>query len=204
VHGLQATETGILAALRNARYFHFAGHTDLPPGGPMRAALLCTQDVDRDGRLEVRELFELDLKTCELAVLSACETRLGRWSRGDEIVGLERAFLRAGVPTVVASLWKVDDSATSLLMEEFYTNLWQKSLPRAEALCLAQRAIVRDPDRLTNRRKELTAELTRRGRGPISSIPQPLVGEDTGPANPPRKLVHPGYWAAFVLSGDWR
>ena len=171
----------------------------------MRAALLCTQDVDRDGRLEVREIFELDLNACELAVLSACETRLGRWSRGDEIVGLERAFLRAGVPTVVASLWKVDDAATSLLMEEFYTNLWQKSLPRADALSQAQLAIVHNPARLGKCRKELIAALTLRGRrGPVSSKAQSFTVESTVTATAPRKLAHPGYWAAFVLSGDWR
>ncbi|MFV1965852.1 MAG: CHAT domain-containing protein [Pirellulaceae bacterium] len=205
LQGLQATETSVISALEATRYFHFAGHTDLPPGGPMRAALLCTQDVDRDGRLEVREIFELDLNACEIAVLSACVTRLGRWSRGDEIVGLERAFLRAGVPTVIASLWKVDDAATSLLMEEFYTNLWQKSLPRADALSQAQWALVHNLDRLGKRRKELTSELTLRGRrGPVSPQPQAFTVETTGTATKRRKVVHPGYWAAFVLSGDWR
>lgn len=205
LNGLNATETRVLSSLKSSRFFHFAGHTDLPPGGPMRAALLCTQDVDRDGRLEVRELFELDLDQCEVAVLSACETRLGRYSQGDEIIGLERAFLRAGVPTVVASLWKVDDAATSILMEEFYTNLWQKSLSRGEALSEAQRAILTNSELLKKRRQDLSTTLAQRGkRGLASPTPKPVPVSSETPNKPARQLVHPGYWAAFVLSGNWR
>jgi CHAT domain-containing protein len=205
LQGREATETSVLAALPSSRYFHFAGHTDLPPGGPLRAALLCTPDVDRDGRLEVREIFELDLQACELAVLSACETRLGAWSRGDELVGLERAFLRAGVPSVVASLWKVDDAATAVLMEEFYTNLWQKSLPRAVALSQARQAVLGNPERLARRRKELAAELAQRGRrGPLSPAARPFTEPAASPSKPAPARAHPGYWAAFVLTGDWR
>ncbi len=65
--------------------------------------------IQRDGRLEVREIFGMDLKA-NLVVLSGCETGLGKLSTGDESVGLTRAFIYAGTPSVVASLWKVDGS----------------------------------------------------------------------------------------------
>jgi CHAT domain-containing protein len=71
-------------------------------------------------------------------VLSACETGLGKLSRGDELVGLQRAFLYAGTPAVVTTLWKVDDRASFVLMREFYTHLQARG--PAQALRQAQRA----------------------------------------------------------------
>jgi CHAT domain-containing protein len=184
-----ATESAMMLALPYARWFHFAGHTDLPASSPVRAALLCTEEVEEDGRLEVRDIFSLALPNCELAVLSACDTRLGRWSRGDEVMGLERAFLRAGVPTVVASLWKVDDSSTQLLMRSFYESLWQHRRGKLASLRAAQLAVM-------NGQLRDRIELARRGLG----APEPLIARPTysGPTR------HPFFWAAFVLSGDWR
>jgi CHAT domain-containing protein len=94
-------------------------------------------DPIQDGRLEVYEVYGLDLKQTELVVLSACQTQLGRLSAGDEVVGLTRAFMFAGTPTVVASLWNVDDAATALLMERFYTHL-KAGLGKSAALRQAQ------------------------------------------------------------------
>ena len=71
-------------------------------------------------------------------MLSACETGLGQLSRGDELVGLQRAFLHAGTPAVVTTLWKVDDRASFVLMRRFYDAL--ASNGPAEALRRAQRA----------------------------------------------------------------
>ncbi len=157
--------------------------------------------LERDGRLEVQELFELNLKSCDLAVLSACDTHLGRWSRGDEIVGMERAFLRAGVPTVVASLWKVEDAATSVLMEGFYDNLWRKNMPCAEALHQAKLTVLRNPEIVTSRRRELRDGLARRAVSLEESVTLPGGSSTTAPAP---VQTHPAQWAAFVLSGDWR
>jgi len=66
-------------------------------------------------------------------VLSACQTNLGDLSEGDELLGLTRAFFFAGTPTVVASLWNVEDESTALLMERFYTHL-RGGMGKAEAL----------------------------------------------------------------------
>lgn len=70
-------------------------------------------------------------------VLSACESQLGNLNAGDELVGLTRAFFFAGTPTIVASLWTVDDQATGLLMERFYTHL-RAGMGKAAALRQAQ------------------------------------------------------------------
>jgi CHAT domain-containing protein len=75
-------------------------------------------------------------------VLSACETGLGKLSRGDEVVGLQRAFLYAGTPAVVTTLWKVDDKATFELVRAFYTGLEGKG--PVEALRQAQLETMRN------------------------------------------------------------
>jgi hypothetical protein len=73
-------------------------------------------------------------------VLSACETQLGVLTGGDDVVGLTRAFIYAGTPSVVASLWKVPDEETRLFMESFYEAL-QGGRTKAEAIQVAQQTV---------------------------------------------------------------
>jgi CHAT domain-containing protein len=88
--------------------------------------------------LEVHEVYGLDLAAATgLAVLSACQTQISALSARIEVVGLNRAFLYAGTPSVMASLWSVDDEATALFMERFYTHL-RAGMGKAEALRQAQ------------------------------------------------------------------
>jgi len=68
-----------------------------------------------------------------LVVLSACQTDVGALSAGDELVGMTRAFFFAGTPTVVSSLWSVEDASTEALMTEFYRH-WQAGMGKAQAL----------------------------------------------------------------------
>jgi len=84
-----------------------------------------------DGLLKAEEIVDLKLNA-ELVALSACDTAQGKIT-GDGVVGLSRALISAGVPSVLVSLWKVDDNATAFLMREFYQN-WQKSGDKALAL----------------------------------------------------------------------
>ena len=102
--------------------------------------MLLAKGDKEDGRLEVREIFGMDLKA-NLVVLSGCDTGLGKVSTGDEFVGLTRAFIYAGTPSVVASLWSVDDSSTAQLMASFYRNL--KTMSKVEALRQAQLELIR-------------------------------------------------------------
>jgi CHAT domain-containing protein len=97
----------------------------------------------------------------------------------------------------VTSLWKVEDGATALLMEEFYTNLWQRKLSRLEALRQAQLTVLRHPERVAERRKELAAELAARAIKTGKARVLPDGGRVEGRS-------HPALWAAFVLSGDPR
>jgi CHAT domain-containing protein len=114
---------------------HFAVHAELNEDDPMGSALLLAGVGKDDGRLKVGEIFSLDLKA-GLVVLSACETGLGKLSNGDELIGLTRAFIYAGTPSIVTTLWKVNDRASYELMREFYQHL--KTSKKVEALRQAQ------------------------------------------------------------------
>ena len=114
-----ATEAQVKKLLGSAGIVHLATHGELSEDDPMSSAMLLVPGGGEDGRLEVREVFGLDLHA-RLVVLSACETGLGKLTRGDELVGLQRAFLYAGTPAVVTTLWKVDDKATFELVRVFY------------------------------------------------------------------------------------
>jgi CHAT domain-containing protein len=160
------------------------------------------------GVLTGQDVEELDLRGCELAVLSACQTALGDLTRSQGVLGLQRSFHAAGVKAMVTSLWSVHDAATLELMDEFYSRLWGKQkVSRLEALRQAQLAILRDPQRVRRRTEALLAEARKRGvpeatlRG-IGRLALDLPGG--GKVKEAPKRSPEAWWAAFVLSGDWR
>jgi CHAT domain-containing protein len=132
-----------------------------------------------------------------LAVLSACETGLGDASGGEGLLGLQRAFQVSGARTVVASLWKVDDRATQVLMQEFYRNLLTRKpgMGRLEALRQAQLTMIA--------RYEPTSGQLRAG-GAIRPGDPKALKEAMEQLRAQGRMVPVKYWAAFVLSGDWR
>ncbi len=93
------------------------------------------------GILTAEELASFDLRNCELAVLSACETNVGVRRAGQGIQSLQTALHAAGARTAITSLWKVDDAATRRLFELFYTKLWKQKLGKADALWQAKMAL---------------------------------------------------------------
>ena len=86
------------------------------------------------GMITAEELATLDLSRCELAVLSACDTNVGIRRAGQGILSLQAALHAVGAQTAVTSLWRVPDDWTGMLMEEFYRNLWQRGMSKAQAL----------------------------------------------------------------------
>jgi CHAT domain-containing protein len=85
------------------------------------------------------------MKGYNLVVLSACQTNIGNLFRGGEIVGLTHAFFFAGAPTVISSLWNVDDAATQSLMVLFYHHWLKDGMTKAEALQAAQADVRANP-----------------------------------------------------------
>jgi CHAT domain-containing protein len=121
-------------ALKDYKIIHFATHGFIDERVPLRSSLLLTLDQDptEDGFFQAREIYNTDLDA-KLVVLSACQTGRGKLERGEGVMGLSRAFLYAGAESVVASLWSINDKATSVFMKYFYKGLCQ-GLTKEEAL----------------------------------------------------------------------
>ena len=136
-----ATETRAKQESDSPDVIHFACHGEFNDKQPMQSGLLLAKSEDNDGILQVHELFGLNLKNVNLIVLSACDTALSKIQGGDDLVGLSRGFIYAGTPSLMATLWQVDDRSTSMLMERFYENWLQKGLSKPEALRQAQLSI---------------------------------------------------------------
>jgi CHAT domain-containing protein len=135
--GSAATRSAFVAQAAQAGIIHVAAHGQLNPAAPLLSRIVLAPDGANDGSLTVADVYGLDLQQADLVVLSACQTQVGAFSAGDDIVGLTRAFIYAGAPSVVSSLWSVDDQATGMLMTAFYTHLKQGK-SKAEACRAAQ------------------------------------------------------------------
>jgi CHAT domain-containing protein len=148
---------------------------------------------DDRGIMTAEAIAGLALDKLEVAVLSACETGLGEAAAGEGVFGLQRAFHVAGARNVVASLWRVDDAGTAVLMALFYENLLDGKQSPAAALRNAQLALYRTqvkipPDALS--RGDLFKDVITEVAKPPKE-PQPGGGRSA-----PAKV-----WAAFILSG---
>jgi hypothetical protein len=215
--GPDASEARLIALagsdrLRQFDILHFATHGVLNPQDSMRSALLLASDLRseavaralrgepvHDGALTAEQILRTWKLDADLVTLSACDTALGQRSDGEGYLGFSQALFLAGARSLVLSLWKVDDRATSLLMVRFYENLLGKRpgldrpLPRALALGEAKQWL-----------RALTADeagaLADRQRGTVRPV-KPGPRQPEAP-KPPRPYDHPYFWAAFILVGD--
>ena len=202
-------------------FIHLATHGVIDEDVPARSAVILTQTglpdpLEQvlhqkpvfDGRLLVREIQRGWELKAELVTLSACETALGRDAGGEGFVGFTQALLMSGARSVCLSLWKVDDTATSLLMQRFYANLLGRRaeltapLPKADALREAKTWLrgLRRSEVLA-----LTAEQSRgveRGKGTKAREPGVVAATIPSGGDNDRPYEPPHFWAAFVLSGD--
>ncbi len=140
--GFEANRDSVLGVpLEHYRYVHFATHGLIDARYPGLSALALSQfdeqGAERNGFLRLHDIYNLHL-AADVAVLSACETALGRDIRGEGFVGLTQGFMYAGARSVVASLWQAPDRAAAELMTRFYRHLLQGELRPAAALRRAQ------------------------------------------------------------------
>jgi CHAT domain-containing protein len=133
-----ASKATVMAQMPNARIIHLATHGLLEYGSPedsgvldMPGAIALGPSANEGGLLTAAEILQMDLNA-ELVVLSACDTGRGRIT-GDGVIGLSRAFVTAGVPSLMVSLWAVDDAATAEWMVTFYDQ-WQQTGDKAQAV----------------------------------------------------------------------
>ena len=139
--------TATSPALGQYRILHFATHSLLNNQQPELSGIVLSlvdeQGQPQDGFLRLYEIYNLKLEA-DLVVLSACQTALGKEIKGEGLVGLTRGFMYAGVPRVVASLWKVSDEATAELMKRFYQKMLSDGLRPAAALRAAQVSMLKE------------------------------------------------------------
>jgi CHAT domain-containing protein len=205
--------------LAQFRYLHFATHGESNDARSFESALILAYDdisaaaplaggKSYDGRLTANEVLDNWQLNADLVTLSACESALGRPGGGDGLLGFAQAFLLAGARSVCLSLWKVDDTATALLMERFYQNLFGKReglsqpMPKAEALAEAKnwlRNLTRDE--ATKLAAAMTSGVARGKGEPALKLVVPAASNDEV-AKDDCPFAHPRYWAAFILIGD--
>ncbi|MDO9693171.1 MAG: CHAT domain-containing protein [Candidatus Latescibacteria bacterium] len=130
------------AVVESFDVLHFASHGEVDAQRPWNSALVFG-DAERPLRVRAGDIARLDLKA-QLAVLSSCGSADGQLVAGEGVPGLASGFLSAGVPAVVATLWPVDDAATSRLIGVFYDEL-AAGRPPAAALGAARTALRDDP-----------------------------------------------------------
>ena len=128
--------------LAQYRMVHFATHGCVNEEQPQLSGLVLSLfdhkgNPTNNGFLRLHDIYNLNLPA-ELVVLSACETGLGKDVKGEGLIGLTRGFMYAGAKRVAVSLWRVNDVATSKLMEKYYQQMLDKGLNPVAALRAAQ------------------------------------------------------------------
>ena len=146
--GALATKSRVVAELKDCDVAHLALHCLVKDDSPWKAALVLappkgapnsqTQAGQTGSLLSLDEMYRVKYTEMKLAVLSACDTALGQYYRGEGIVSLVRPFIASRVPTVLASLWPVESSATRNLMVEFHKERKNRGGRSGEALRTAQ------------------------------------------------------------------
>lgn len=138
--GNGATKAAIMQQLPLARIIHLATHGSFDNISGFGSWVALAPSPQDNGILTADEILNLNLNA-ELIVLSACNTGRGKIT-GDGVIGLSRSLITAGAPSVLVSLWSVNDLSTQVLMTEFYRNL-QQNPDKAQALRQAMLATMK-------------------------------------------------------------
>lgn len=128
---------------------HLAMHGILNKKNPLLSSLVFSENLDslEDNFLEAHEISNMQLNN-DLVVLSACETGYGKFEQGEGVMSLARSFMYAGVPSLVVSLWQVNDASTSRLMKSFYENI-SNNMTKDKALRMAKLEYIETASHIT-------------------------------------------------------
>jgi CHAT domain-containing protein/tetratricopeptide (TPR) repeat protein len=152
----KATKTAVKSEVERSDVIHLALHSNVDSEVPLLSRLLLAKtnaDTLNTGAFDqiwpsviyAYEIYNLRLSRTRLVVLSSCETGSGRYYGGEGVSSLARAFIGAGVPLVVASLWPVESTATEKLMVSFHRHRALEGVRTVEALRSAQQDMMRAP-----------------------------------------------------------
>lgn len=180
----------LLTEARTARLLHIACHADYDPLDPLATVL----HLGADDQLSARAIVERLALRCDLVTLSACTSGLSKVISGDELLGLPRALLYAGAPSVICTLWEADD-CVALLITYFLYGAMAAGVGPAAALRDAQAAV-----RALTGREVLALFDELRGRWPASlaTLPSPEIHPDDMEH---AVFSEPYAWAPFMLIG---
>lgn len=132
-----ATKEKVKRSLKTADVFHFAGHYAVEESA-LLSSLILAGDTKEESGLANHEIIGEKLSQTRLIVLSACDTGIEKYYRGEGMIGASRTFLATNVPIVVASQWSVDSEATKELMVRFHQFRKSENLTTADALRQSQ------------------------------------------------------------------
>jgi CHAT domain-containing protein/tetratricopeptide (TPR) repeat protein len=216
--GKEANSINLRGAVAGRKYLHFSCHAYFTNAGGKYSGLHLSHDAASESfeatmaafenRPALEEFFSagrrwivlsLNLKQCRLVILSACESGRTENAQPDEFLGLPAAFLRAGAAGVISTLWRVDDSATMLLMRRLYEGLLNERLSPPQALRRAQ-LWLRDA---TNQSLVKMYQMMRGEKdAPLFArqLDREMRRHALGAPND-RPFSNPYYWAAFVIFG---
>lgn len=209
----QATAQALLNEGKHYRIVAFLGHAVFNQQYPMASYLRMA-----DRNLRASEILQSLRLHTDLVILAACESGRSNVLRGDELMGLSRALLYAGTPSLLVTLWKVHEVPTRLLIEKFFEELSaadeadnsnEKRVPTpAIALATAQRwlrtlrfadARIRMLDWVDSSPNVIDEELMRlRGW----TAPTDKDGVTKEPTDDDKLFAHPHFWSAYILIGD--
>ncbi len=186
--GAQASERNFRDQAQRYGILHFGTHAEVNAVSPLYSRLVLsktapTDDPTADGYLHAYEIYEMELRA-QLAVLSACETGAGRYDAGEGIRSLGHGFAYAGCPSLVMSLWKIDEKVSSDILTRFYEHL-AKGMAKDQALRQAKL------DHLEHAPEELSL--------PYYWAGLVLVGDPSPIDDGPGLFTYAGYWAGGLL-----
>jgi CHAT domain-containing protein len=198
----EATKKATLDQAGKGSIVHFSCHGSFQDANPLDSKLILAEGDN----LTLKEIFaKLKIPKADAVVLSACETGMVKLERGDEYIGLTSGFMYEGSPTVISSLWSVDDLSTSLLMNRWYENVLTNKMGKSAALKEAQqwvRGLTLADLKLTL--DELSNHLEKH------SCQDPDVEKridgyrfDAEMTPEEKPFAHPYYWGAFTCNGNW-
>jgi len=143
----EATESRFVKNAADGRVIHLAMHTLLDDRNPMYSMMVfALNNDDEDGLLKTYEVYDIPIEA-SMVVLSSCNTGTGHLQSGEGVISLARGFLYSGSPSVIMSLWEVDDRSGSKIVKSFYDYL-KRGVTKSTALRKARKDYLKDSDQL--------------------------------------------------------